>query len=103
MAQGSQPVGSIRKHLISLLKVNDNGWNLSLFEDQNEVNTSLCGNCKEVCCDAVKLGCDHDDTQHNEIFALYLQEVARKSSTNEILVLYCFVSAIFGTLRFEIF
>eukprot|EP01083_Nonionella_stella_P032736 89584_1 len=62
MAQPNEPTGwSLTKHLTSLLQVNDNGWNLSLFEDQNEVNTSLCGNCKEVCCDAVELGCDHDD------------------------------------------
>eukprot|EP01083_Nonionella_stella_P016023 44801_1 len=62
MAQSSQPTGwSLSKHLISLLKVNDNGWNLSLFEDQNLLNRSLCGNCKEVCRDAVELGCDHDD------------------------------------------
>eukprot|EP01083_Nonionella_stella_P280801 955363_1 len=64
MAQSSEPVGwSLSEHLISLLKVNGNGWNASLFEDQNEVNfdRSLCGNCKEVCRDAVELGCDHDD------------------------------------------
>eukprot|EP01083_Nonionella_stella_P292070 993564_1 len=52
---------SLTKHLISLLQVNDNGWNASLFEDANEVNMSLCGNCKEVCRDAVELGCDHED------------------------------------------
>eukprot|EP01084_Bolivina_argentea_P048240 88897_1 len=62
MAQSSQPAGwSLSKHLIALLKVNDTGWLLSLFEDQNELNRSLCGNCKEVCRDAVELGCDHDD------------------------------------------
>eukprot|EP01083_Nonionella_stella_P016021 44796_1 len=63
MALSSEKPGrwSLSKHLISLLKVNDNGWNVSLFEDQNELNRSLCGNCKEVCRDAVELGCDHDD------------------------------------------
>eukprot|EP01084_Bolivina_argentea_P048241 88898_1 len=66
MAQSSQPAGwSLSKHLIALLKVNDNGWNVSLFVDQNEVNfnRSLCGNCKEVCRDAVELGCDHKDNE----------------------------------------
>eukprot|EP01083_Nonionella_stella_P062943 163639_1 len=63
MAQSTQPAKSLSNHLISLLKVNDNGWNLSLFKDQNEVNQSLCGNCKEICRDAVELGCDHDDNQ----------------------------------------
>eukprot|EP01083_Nonionella_stella_P277180 942296_1 len=64
MAQSSQPAGwSLSKHLIALLKVNDNGWLLSLFEDQNELNRSLCGNCKEVCRDAVELGCDHKDNE----------------------------------------
>eukprot|EP01083_Nonionella_stella_P166336 555881_1 len=62
MAQSSQPAGwSLSKHLIALLKVNDNGWNVSLFQNQNVVDTALCGNCKEVCRDAVELGCDHDD------------------------------------------
>eukprot|EP01083_Nonionella_stella_P182060 653978_1 len=68
MAQSSQPLGNsgeaeaLRKHLISLLKVNDNGWNVLLFQDQNVINASLCGNCKDVCRDAVELGCDHDDS-----------------------------------------
>eukprot|EP01083_Nonionella_stella_P235259 827431_1 len=58
MAQSSEPAGwSLNKHILSLLQVNGNGWNVSLFEDQNE----LCGNCKEVSRDAVELGCDHDD------------------------------------------
>eukprot|EP01083_Nonionella_stella_P032731 89571_1 len=62
MAQSSQAAGwSLSKHLVSLLKVNDNGWNVSLFQNQNVVDTALCGNCKEVCRDAVELGCDHDD------------------------------------------
>eukprot|EP01083_Nonionella_stella_P037261 101579_1 len=62
MAQSSKPSDwSLDKHLISLLKVNDNGWNVSLFEDQNPNNAILCGNCKEVCRDAVELKCDHDD------------------------------------------
>eukprot|EP01083_Nonionella_stella_P247976 859095_1 len=62
MAQASEPtIRSLDNHLLSLLKVNGNGWNASLFQDQNVVNTSLCGNCKDVCRDAVELGCDHDD------------------------------------------
>eukprot|EP01083_Nonionella_stella_P037262 101582_1 len=62
MAQSSKPSDwSLDKHLISLLKVNDNGWNVSLFQDQKTINDSLCGNCKAVCRDAVTLGCDHED------------------------------------------
>eukprot|EP01083_Nonionella_stella_P032734 89576_1 len=64
MAQSSQAAGwSLSKHLVSLLKVNDNGWNVSLFQNQNVVDTALCGNCKEVCRDAVELGCDHKDNE----------------------------------------
>lgn len=29
------------------------------------MSTCLCANCNSVCCDAVELGCDHQD---NEIF-----------------------------------
>eukprot|EP01083_Nonionella_stella_P016022 44799_1 len=64
MAQSNEPAGwSLSKHLISLLKVNENGWNVSLFEDQTVVNTALCNNCKEICRDAVELGCNHDDDE----------------------------------------
>eukprot|EP01083_Nonionella_stella_P124038 374170_1 len=62
MAQSNEPAGwSLSKHLVSSLKVNDDGWNVLLFQNQNVVDTALCGNCKEVCRDAVELGCDHDD------------------------------------------
>eukprot|EP01084_Bolivina_argentea_P146789 256930_1 len=64
MAQSSEPAGwSLSKHLVSLLRVNENGWNVSLFQKQNIVDTALCGNCNEVCRGAVELGCDHDDKE----------------------------------------
>eukprot|EP01084_Bolivina_argentea_P290225 498464_1 len=46
--------------ILSLIKVNDQGWNISLFED-NTISNELCNHCKSVCCDAVELGCDHID------------------------------------------
>eukprot|EP01083_Nonionella_stella_P146079 458980_1 len=62
MAHASEPSGAVlSNHLVSLLKVNDNGWSVALFQDQKAINASLCRNCKAVCCDAVTLGCNHED------------------------------------------
>eukprot|EP01084_Bolivina_argentea_P194533 333783_1 len=62
----SQPAQkSFNVDLLSLLKVNNKGWNIALFKDTNNVSDYLCAHCNSVCCDAVELGCDHDD---NDIF-----------------------------------
>eukprot|EP01084_Bolivina_argentea_P297860 513226_1 len=53
----------VDKDVVSLLKIDDRGWNISLFEDKNRISASLCEYCKSVCCDAVELGCDHDDNE----------------------------------------
>ena len=49
------------EEILSVLKIDDNGWNAKLFQDKNAVNNVLCRNCNGVCRDAVELGCDHDD------------------------------------------
>eukprot|EP01083_Nonionella_stella_P143330 445308_1 len=54
--------GSRNKELASLLKINEHkGWEISLFEDQNKISEYICTNCTGICCNAVELGCDHDD------------------------------------------
>eukprot|EP01084_Bolivina_argentea_P303108 523263_1 len=45
--------------IMSLLKTDDKGFNTTLFVNKN--NALLCESCNLVCCDAVELGCDHDD------------------------------------------
>eukprot|EP01084_Bolivina_argentea_P255342 429450_1 len=49
-----------------MLKIDGLGWNISLFEDVNKISNYLCVHCGAICCDAVELGCDHDDD--DEIF-----------------------------------
>eukprot|EP01084_Bolivina_argentea_P099549 178942_1 len=48
-----------------LLKLNEKGWKIELFEDQNTIKSCLvCKGCSGVCREAVELGCDscdHDD------------------------------------------
>eukprot|EP01084_Bolivina_argentea_P247448 413972_1 len=48
-----------------MLKIDSRGWNISLFEDVSKVSNCLCTHCGAVCCDAVELGCQHED---DEIF-----------------------------------
>eukprot|EP01083_Nonionella_stella_P035578 97071_1 len=45
----------------SLLKVDDNGWDIHLFENKIQLTSYLCAECGSVCRDASELGCDHDD------------------------------------------
>eukprot|EP01084_Bolivina_argentea_P276707 472205_1 len=59
MAQEQQKIDD---GLLTILKVDQKGWKVSLFENQNKMKDDyLCGNCSSVCCDPVELGCDHDD------------------------------------------
>eukprot|EP01084_Bolivina_argentea_P046596 85812_1 len=44
-----------------MLKIDVRGWNISIFDDINKVSNYLCAHCGAVCCDAVELGCDHDE------------------------------------------
>eukprot|EP01084_Bolivina_argentea_P151055 263708_1 len=46
---------------ISLLKVDGKGWNRELFITNKE--DSICAHCKNVCCDAVELDCEHTDAE----------------------------------------
>ncbi len=43
------------------LKIDGHGWNIALFQDVNKISNYLCRHCDAVCCDAVELGCDHDE------------------------------------------
>ena len=49
------------KDVMSLLKDEGNGWKPELFENQEAAKVALCEHCNAVCCNAVELGCDHDD------------------------------------------
>eukprot|EP01084_Bolivina_argentea_P224192 379170_1 len=57
MAQPTED--STKKELLSLLKIDEKGWNIALFE--NNVKHCLCAHCGSVCCDAVELGCEHEE------------------------------------------
>eukprot|EP01084_Bolivina_argentea_P017592 32836_1 len=59
--------------LLSLLKVNGEGWNIAVFQEQNKISAVLCKNCNAVSCDGVELGCEHDD---NDIY-LYCNKCLR--------------------------
>ena len=51
--------------LLNLLKFDNKGWNMALFQDKMKITTCICQHCKAICRDAVELGCDHKD---DEIF-----------------------------------
>eukprot|EP01083_Nonionella_stella_P250221 864425_1 len=51
--------------ILASLKTNNRGWTIGLFQDQHTLPSFICFECKCVCCEAVELGCDHDD---NDIF-----------------------------------
>eukprot|EP01084_Bolivina_argentea_P019181 35669_1 len=54
-----------RSSLSSLLKINDKGWNIELFENKNNLLNALCAECNAVCEDPVELSCevDHNDAE----------------------------------------
>ena len=56
----------VNQQLENSLKVDNKGWNIAIFDDKIKLSTCVCAHCNSVCCDAVELGCDHQD---NEIFA----------------------------------
>ena len=63
--------------LASLLKRdNNNGWKLSLFEDQTKISHALCAKCHSICCDAVELGCDEHEDDDEEVY-LYCKNCLR--------------------------
>ena len=45
----------------SLLKGDDKGWGVHLFKNQMQISACMCAHCGSVCCDAVELGCEHND------------------------------------------
>eukprot|EP01083_Nonionella_stella_P208330 756096_1 len=51
----------LKDSTISLLKIDDKGWNIGLFINNNQ--TYECKECHNICCDAVELSCDHDDDE----------------------------------------
>eukprot|EP01084_Bolivina_argentea_P255345 429457_1 len=50
----------------SLLKVDNKGWNIALFDESIKISSCLCAHFGSVCVDAVELGCDHDE--NDDIF-----------------------------------
>eukprot|EP01084_Bolivina_argentea_P291550 501091_1 len=64
MAQSEEASAEI---ITKKLKIDGRGWSISLFEDTNKVANYLCGHCGAVCCDAVELGCQHEE-EDDEIF-----------------------------------
>eukprot|EP01084_Bolivina_argentea_P075384 136667_1 len=54
-------MAQLEEHVNEMLKIDGRGWNIALFEDTNKVSNCLCAHCGAVCCDAVELGCDHND------------------------------------------
>ena len=51
----------VEKDIIDSLKVDGNGWSISLFDDQSKASMCVCDHCKSVCCDAVELACAHEE------------------------------------------
>eukprot|EP01084_Bolivina_argentea_P308197 532845_1 len=69
MAQQTDSPNTINEELISMLnlRVDGKGWSGALFDDVNKIDaSSLCKHCNLICCDAVELGCQHNDDE--EIF-----------------------------------
>ena len=67
-------MSTLEQEITSLLKVNDKGWNINIFKDQNKMKEYLCAKCQSVCCNAVELGCDHKD----EDVYVYCQDCLHK-------------------------
>eukprot|EP01083_Nonionella_stella_P048075 128738_1 len=51
--------------MLASLKVNNKGWDIGIFRGQHLLKSCVCPQCHGACCEAVELGCDHDD---NDIF-----------------------------------
>eukprot|EP01084_Bolivina_argentea_P263119 445229_1 len=66
--------------VLSLLKVNGRGWDIGLFEDENKASSFLCEDCHSICCDAVELGCDHDDADICSFCKECLEDLVKKNS-----------------------
>mmetsp|Transcript_38967 Transcript_38967/g.62215 ORF Transcript_38967/g.62215 Transcript_38967/m.62215 type:complete len:496 (+) Transcript_38967:102-1589(+) len=64
--------------IVQTLKREKKGWDLPLFECSQKVSNQRCEHCKSVCCDAVELGCDHDD---NDVF-LYCHQCLNEMIQN---------------------
>eukprot|EP01084_Bolivina_argentea_P154028 268527_1 len=62
----TQSTDAVSEIVNRMLKIDDRGWNIALFEDAHKASNYLCAHCGEVCCDAVELGCQHEDS--DEIF-----------------------------------
>ena len=60
----------------SILKCDGNGWDIKLFEQS--MDHLLCAHCESVCCDAVELGCDHDEDDVLMYCQLCLQTVVNQ-------------------------
>ena len=43
------------------MKSHDKGWDIRIFIDSAKISSCICNACNSVCCDAVELGCDHND------------------------------------------
>ena len=71
------------KEFLSLLKINDKGWNIKIFEDETKAEALMCAYCGGVCCDAVELGCDHDDIDILLYCNYCLTELIKKNNNNK--------------------
>eukprot|EP01083_Nonionella_stella_P212684 767804_1 len=46
--------------LLSLLKVDNKGWNVALFENEMKISAAMCAVCSSICVEPVELSCEHN-------------------------------------------
>ena len=75
--------------ILSTLKVDGKGWKIGLFMDTDEILKYLCAHCNSVCCDAVELGCDHDDNDISLYCNKCLTELIQNNGNKCIINSHC--------------
>ncbi len=68
------------------LKIDGGGWNIALFEDTSKVSNCLCKHCSGVCCDAVELGCDHQDDDDIFLYCKVCLILLVKDNDNQCMI-----------------
>eukprot|EP01084_Bolivina_argentea_P008437 15793_1 len=63
MAESSKKIESADKELLSLLQIDNKGWDINLFEETAKLSTCICEFCGSICREAVELGCEHEEDE----------------------------------------
>eukprot|EP01084_Bolivina_argentea_P287121 492640_1 len=66
--------------IISILKIDNQGWDINMFENKMIALTWLCARCENVCVEAVELGCPHHE---NDVYLFCNECLTIKIDNND--------------------